>query len=597
MRFENPQASYLFLALIALLFLFWFSRRRKKQALEAFAQKELLPELLPPHHPGRQRRKAIFILLSLVFGILASMRPQMGFEWEEGKRKGFDILFAVDVSKSMLAGDLKPNRLEYAKQAARELVEGLKGDRVGLIVFSGEAFLVCPLTTDYNGFLQLLDNLDTETIPRGGTSISNAIQEARRSYGNDHGERVLLLLTDGEDHEGDPIPPAEAARKDRIRIYTVGIGTREGGIIPTVDKDRQKGYLKDDRGNVVRSRLNDVILEKVASSGGGSYIQGDGGSSPLNWIYKEKLSGLEKGEFEGALRKREGEWFQIPAALCLLFSILELFPGKREKGQAGGLILFLSAMFLVSCGNTALEKAHQFYEERRYEEAQKAYETILAKNPESDIWNYNLGVVLYRKGEYAAAAEHFEKALLSDDPALEARASYNSGNCKYRLAGQIERADLKRAVDLYSQSLDFYQRAMELDERDMDAQANYQWVERRLRDIEGLLQRQEGQTQEEKESQQEHGRPYPDKGILSSPGYPEGRETDSEIPEQPISPKSLPSPFAKGGIGSTKDGMKAEMSKEEAEMLLERYRLGEGSWTGIGIRKHRGGSSEVKKDW
>ena len=606
MHFYNLEASYLFLVLIGLFFLLWVSQKRKKRALEAFAQRDLLTSLMSSVDPRRQRQRAILSLMVLAFGILALMRPQMGFRWEEGRRHRLDILVAMDVSKSMLADDLKPNRLEYAKQAVRDWVKTLKGDRVGLIAFSGEAFLSCPLTTDYSAFLLSLDGMGSDTLPLGGTNISGAIREALRSYRRGRGEKVLLLLTDGEDHEGNPLHAAEAAQKERIRIYPVGIGTREGGLIPMADRDHQRGFLKDDQGNVIKSTLNEGLLEKLASMGGGTYVRGGGERSVLKRIYDQELSGLEKGEFEGSLKKRDREWFQIPIAVVLLLSLLELFLNERKKpirlksrGVLGlVLLLFLPSFF--ACGNKTPEKAYQLYGEGKYEEAQKTCETILATDPDSDLWNYNLGAVLYRRGDYSGAIEHLVKALATDDPGLEAKANYNMGNCKVRLAEKTERIDLGRAIDQYREALDYYQRAMELDEKDEDARVNHAQVEVRLKNLEALLKAQEAKPQKSEASPKQQEKPYPAPYIASASGHPGQKETGSQAPEQQGRFKPAPPSLSKDGKDGTTGqeyGNRIEMSKEEAEILLERYQQGEGLLALSTMRRGSRALPEVKKNW
>ncbi len=253
MRFGSIHTAHLFwLVLLIGAFCIWAFKKRKK-AVEVFVHRSLLPEMASSLSTRRQGWKMILIIAAISFSLLSLMRPQWGFHWEEVKRRGLDILIAIDTSKSMLANDVKPNRLERSKLAVRDLIKKLKGDRVGLVAFAGSAFLQCPLTVDYNGFLLSLDDLDLATIPKGGTSISSAIKEGIKNYkGRPKKYKVMVIITDGEDHEGDPVKAAEEAQKEGVKIFCIGIGTKEGELIPVVDDKGHKTFLKDKNGNFIK---------------------------------------------------------------------------------------------------------------------------------------------------------------------------------------------------------------------------------------------------------------------------------------------------------------------------------------------------------
>jgi len=332
MRFANMQAAHLFWLIIALTgFFFWVSTRRKK-SLEAFADKNLLATLLASFDIRKYRLKQGLIIVVFSLIVFSLMRPQWGFKWQEIKRKGLDILVAVDVSKSMLAEDIKPNRLERTKLALADFVKHLKGDRIGLIAFSGSAFVQCPLTVDYSGFLLSADALDMNTIPKGGTSISSAIRQAMESYeGGLKKYKVLIIITDGEDHEGDPVKLAELAQKEGIKIFCIGIGTSEGELIPVTDESGNKAFLKDRSGAVVKSRLDEATLQKIALATGGSYVRASAKEFGLDLIYKEKLSEMEKRELETKLAKQYEERFQIPLGIAFLLLAAEFLLSDRRK--------------------------------------------------------------------------------------------------------------------------------------------------------------------------------------------------------------------------------------------------------------------------
>lgn len=332
MRFAQPYFILFIFIAIGLILFYVRAFRMRKKIWNKFAQEDLLRELLSQVNFGRQRLKVILLILGLLFCFFALMRPQWGYKWQEIKRKGLDIIIAVDTSKSMLANDIKPSRLERAKLAIGDFAQNLKGDRAGLIAFAGSAFLECPLTVDYGGFLLSLENIDVNTIPKGGTSISSAIKEAIRSYPAGEGKyKVLIIITDGEDHEGDLLMLTEEAKKAGIIICCIGLGTKEGELIFMEQEDGRKEFLKDNEGNAVKSRLNEEVLQKIALATGGTYIRSTNTDFGLDLLYKEKLSKMEKREFEGKMNKFYDERFQIPLAIGLFLILLEAIMSDRRK--------------------------------------------------------------------------------------------------------------------------------------------------------------------------------------------------------------------------------------------------------------------------
>jgi len=267
-----------------------------------------------------------------MLAVLALMRPQWGYQWQQVKRKGLDILIAIDVSKSMLAGDVKPNRLERSKLAVKDLIRKLKGDRIGLIAFSGTAFLQCPLTIDYSGFLLALNDLSVNTIPRAGTSISSAIKRAIKSYeGQEKKYKILVIITDGEDHQGHSLELARAAKKEGIKIFCIGIGSPEGELIQLTDRNGRRVFLKDKQGNVVKSRLNEQVLKEIALAAGGAYLHSSGAEFGLDFVYEKKLRPLERREIKAQMEKLYHERFQLPLALALIALTLEPFISNKKR--------------------------------------------------------------------------------------------------------------------------------------------------------------------------------------------------------------------------------------------------------------------------
>jgi Ca-activated chloride channel homolog len=324
--------SLLWLIPIIIVFGMWADGVRKK-TIEKFAEEKLSGELLKTVNISRKKLKNLMITMALVFILIALLKPQWGFSWQEVKRQGLDILIALDTSNSMLAEDVKPNRLRRSKLAIRDLVRKLVGDRVGLVAFSGRAFLQCPLTVDYNGFLLSLEDISANTIPVGGTSIASAIYTAIESYeGGKKQSKVLIIITDGEDLEGEVNNALRIAKEKGITIYCVGIGTEEGELIPIRDDNGRMSFLKDSEGNVVKTRLDEATLEHIALDTGGMYVRSSGAEFGLDLLYDKRLSKLEKEDFKSRMEKKYKERFQFPLVLVFLLLLIEPVVSERRKG-------------------------------------------------------------------------------------------------------------------------------------------------------------------------------------------------------------------------------------------------------------------------
>ncbi len=332
MNFANQQYVALIYsaAIILAIFYIWVNLRRRALT-ERFVDKSLLGNMAPTASMVLKTIKIMVIIAASVLAIIALARPQWGFIWEETKKSGIDMLISIDVSKSMLATDVKPNRLERSKFAVKDLVKKLNGDRVGLIAFAGSSFLQCPLTIDYNGFLLALDDLCIGTIPRGGTSITSAIRDAMNIFkGPDKKYKVLVIITDGDDLEGDALRAAKEAADLGIKIYCVGVGSQDGDVIPVIDDKGDRIYIADRSGQVVKSKLNEDLLKKIAISTGGNYVHATQAEFGLVLLYDKSISKLEKRDIEAKMRKHYQERFQYFLAVALILLALEpLLPERK----------------------------------------------------------------------------------------------------------------------------------------------------------------------------------------------------------------------------------------------------------------------------
>lgn len=308
------------------LFLLW-SLRRRRHALDLFVAAGLQPAVTPDLDPRRRMVRSALLCGAVLALAVALGGPMWGFRWQQVQREGIDLIVALDTSRSMLATDVKPNRLARAKLAVQDLLAQLGGDRIGLVAFAGSAFLQCPLTLDFGAFSQSLDAIEAGIIPRGGTSIAAAIDAALAAFeGRQAEHQALVVITDGEDLEGSLDEAVKRASERRVKIYTVGIGTAEGELIPLA----QGGFLKDRRGQVVKSRLDETKLQEVATDTGGAYLHATDTAFGLTELYRDYIATMEKRELASTLERRFEHRFQWPLLVAFLLLIAEPLVGERR---------------------------------------------------------------------------------------------------------------------------------------------------------------------------------------------------------------------------------------------------------------------------
>ena len=334
MRFGSLNYLFLLWIIPVMVIFYLYAFRKRDRLLVLFCGKELVSELVPDFKKGRRRMKAFLALLAMTFGIVALTQPQWGFHWEEIKRVGVDIIVAIDVSESMLAEDVKPSRLKRAKREVFDLIEMLEGDRIGLIVFAGTSFVQCPLTLDYGACKMFLDYIDTDLIPVPGTALADAIRTATASFSKrERKSKALILITDGEDHEGEPIEAAKEAKQEGIKIFPIGVGRKEGVPIPL--RGGSGGFKKDRQGDMVITHLDETTLQKIALETGGSYVSSVTGDMDLDKIYKEGIKQrIEQKQLKSTRKRRWEQRFQWFILCALLFIGLEFFVSERKTAIA-----------------------------------------------------------------------------------------------------------------------------------------------------------------------------------------------------------------------------------------------------------------------
>ncbi len=327
-RFSQQVMLYALWLIPLLIVFYYFAFRAKKKAMQKFGNMELLKKLSRNTSRKRQVFKTALILFSVFFLIFSLARPQIGTKIEEVKRKGIDILIAIDVSKSMMARDIKPSRLDKAKHEVEGLIRRLRGDRIGLIAFAGVPFVQCPLTLDYGAAKIFLDIMEPDLIPTPGTAIGGAIQKAIETFDKtERKHKVLILITDGEDHKGDALKYAKEAEREGIIIYTVGIGSREGEPIPAKDGT---GFEKDRDGAVIITKLDELTLEKIALQTGGKYYRATSGEDELDKIYND-IARMEKKELGSLKFSQFEDRFQYFLAFALILLIVEYVLPERIR--------------------------------------------------------------------------------------------------------------------------------------------------------------------------------------------------------------------------------------------------------------------------
>lgn len=340
-QFDEKIYFYLLGIIPVVIVLFVLLQIWKKQTQKKFANLSLLKGLTPDKSDFKSSFKLILFLLGLAFLTLGLVNPKIGTKLETVKREGVDIVFAVDVSKSMLAEDIAPNRLEKSKRLVSEIINQLASDRIGIIAYAGQAFPQLPITTDYGAAKMFLQSMNTDMLTSQGTAIDQAIELATTYYDDeDQTNRVLFIISDGEDHsEGSTLKTVEDAREAGIRIFTIGVGKEKGAPIPIKRKGVVESLKKDAQGEVVITKLNEEILQDIADDGDGEYIDGTNTEEAVEFI-KEQLNQMDKKEFEAKQFAEYKDQFQWFLGASLLFLLLDVFVLDRKTKWLRKLNLF-----------------------------------------------------------------------------------------------------------------------------------------------------------------------------------------------------------------------------------------------------------------
>src|SRR6266576_7321060 len=447
MTFGAPEWFWAFAILPVLIAIYVRAERRRTIILREFISPRLLPELAGNVDRTRRTIRFACVLLSIAFAITALAKPRWGYAYEDVKRRGLDLLLAVDTSRSMLSNDVPPNRLARVKLATQDLINDLTGDRVGLIAFAGRAFLQAPLTIDYDAAVESINDLDTKTIPEGGTNISEAIALAVQTFGKSAmGNRALIIFTDGEELSGDAVKEAKKAEEAGVKIFTIGVGTIQGSLIPL---EQEGGFVKDAKGEVHKSKLDENRLHEIAQATGGMYLHLESGPQTMRQLYEEGLSKLTAAEIDARLSSRPIERYEWPLGGAIAVLIVSLFLNDRKKARPQAVrrapvkreALVTVAILLMAAAQAHAISGIDLYNKGKYEEALAQFQKDLEHNINpADVpkMHFDFGVAAYKLREYDKALEAFSESLVDRSPALQEKSRYNLGRTLE------ERADLRQ---------------------------------------------------------------------------------------------------------------------------------------------------------
>jgi len=512
MTFGAPQWLWGLFLIPLLIALFVRSEQRGLKRLQEFVSARLLPQLAGTVNRPRRILRFALQLLGLALVIVSLAQPRWGYTFEDVKRKGLDLLIAVDTSRSMLSNDVQPNRLDRVKLAIQDLIGQLQGDRVGLIAFAGRAFLQAPLTIDYDAVVEAVNDLDTKTIPEGGTNISSAITLATQSFVKSAtGNRALVIFTDGEELSGDAVKSAKEAGDAGVRMFTVGVGTPQGSLIPVTGDDGQTDFVKDSSGQVVKSKLDDKRLREIAQATGGFYLHLENGPRSMQQIQNEGLAKMQAAEMDVRLSRRPIERYEWPLGAALIALALSILIPERKRARqrnyaasparktaravagapAGAAAAAVLLVAFLSTPAFATAPGLDAYRSGKFEDAYGQFQQTLKTHPDSraeDKLQFDSGAAAYKLKDYSKALESFSQALLSQDTGLQSKGHYNLGNTLYQ-HGETQKSDDKKLRD-WTNALDHYEQTLKLDPQNKEARDNYDYVKRKIEELKNKKQEQ-----------------------------------------------------------------------------------------------------------
>ena len=468
-RFESPIYLYLLVLIPLLALIRYLSYRNQKKRLRKFGEPSLLKALMPDVSRFRPSVKFWILQGALALLIVMLARPQMGTKINHEKRVGIETIIAMDISNSMRAEDIVPSRLDRSKMMVENLVDHFTNDKIGLIVFAGDAFVQLPITSDYVSAKMFLSSIDPSMMASQGTDIARAIEMASHSFTQEEGiGKAIVVITDGEDHEGGAVEAAEAAKKNGMRVYVLGVGSTQGAPIPVPGTGN---YMQDNTGNTVMSALNEDMCKQVAQAGGGAYIHVENNSAAQEQLDNE-LDKLAKKETSTAVYSEFDEQFQAFGVLALLLLILEICIFDRRnpllkhvslfgKRKVAVMLLFLTALSVTAqTDRQYIRQGNKLFRMGDYPNAEVSYRKAIEQNPKNPQASFNLGNALMAQKKDSAAVTQFENASrLETNPLRKAQSFHNIGV-------------ICQTHKMYGEAIEAYKNALRLNPNDDETRYN-----------------------------------------------------------------------------------------------------------------------------
>jgi tetratricopeptide (TPR) repeat protein len=572
-RFENIDLLNYLWVLPALVLLFLWYLHWKRITLKKYGDFKVISRLIPDRSTFRHWFKFTLLVLAVVFLVIGIANPQIGSQLEKEERKGVDIIIALDVSNSMLAEDIRPSRIERAKQAVSRFIDRISNDRIGLIAFAGKAFPLLPLTNDYAAAKMFLANASTDIVSQQGTSISDAIDLAIRSFPQGPQGKALVIITDGEDHEGEVQSKVEEAVSKGIVVHTIGIGSAQGVPIPQYRNNVRVGFRTSRDGQTVITRLNESMLQQISASGQGSYVRATNAQFGLSRIFDE-INKMEKGEFQGKVfAEFEGRYYYF-LYLALFLLLLEQIIFERSNRwlrKLGRLIpvllLLLGFDAQAQSENQNIRRGNKDFENQKFQDAELDYRKALEKNENSFRGNFNLGNSVYRQENYEEAANAFQRAIVNQtDKNERSKAFYNFGNSML-MNQQIP------------ESIEAYKNALRLNPDDEDARHNLAYAQQ-------LLQQQQEQQQQQQEDGDKEDDDKDQKNDQQQEQQDQEQDQQQDDQQEP------------GEQQQKESGQPQQISRQEAERMLQALKEDEEkTMEKIKEQRFRQQKVGVEKDW
>ncbi|MBI4720151.1 MAG: VWA domain-containing protein [Chitinivibrionia bacterium] len=614
MEFARPHMLYA-LALVPLCaFLLLYGARKRRKNLADVTGGRLLEMLAPGASWRRELLKGMLGIASLACIIAALAVPRFGSQLVKVEREGADLVIALDTSLSMLAEDMKPNRLERAKMEIIDLIRGLRGDRVGIVVFAGSAAPLCPLTVDYDAALMFANTIDVDMVSEPGTAIGAAIERSASMFeSSTRKDRAIILVTDGEDHEGNPERQAEIAGEKGIRIFAIGIGNPSGELIPMRGTGgSMEGYKKDNRGETVMTRMDPATLKAIAKASNGAYLPATREGLELTVLYNE-IEGMEKKAIKGEFMERKKDRFMFFLAAALLFGLLDLaisargstrrLASKRMLHTGAAFALLASIAFLpqeVSAKGINRSKTragNEYFKAGAFDKALVLYREALGDSTEQPRGGegvlYNEGNTLHMLGKYREAMDRFQRSAGAEDSLLAGSVLYNRGNTL------MKTGDLQGAVASYVQALrDLPDDPDVLHNLEMALRAIQQQQEQQKQQGDSENQQDEKDRKQE-EKQQSEGEQQENQDQKQQSDGQQSKEQDRQERDADSTPAERDAAGADSSAGDRRidPGQMKQLSKEDALRILQALKEQEDN-----VQKERKRAAFVKirrsgKDW